>query len=135
MEIQATYYHAGFNFLEEAAANNIGNTIVVLSHLVQLVDNDIPEWTDLLNIAQDLVDPSESILVDSGIEYLIPLPKPISQNYWTYTGSLTRPPCTGNVRWIISEDSLAISKQQVQSFLSFLVRIIVFIELIAINEH
>lgn len=41
---------------------------------------------------------------------------PADRGYWTYTGSLTAPPCTEGVRWLIFEDVLSMSRAQLQAF-------------------
>lgn len=44
---------------------------------------------------------------------LATLISPFSYNYITYPGSLTTPPCTENVIWILNLQSLYVTKQQV----------------------
>jgi carbonic anhydrase len=41
---------------------------------------------------------------------------PADRGYWTYTGSLTVPPCTEGVRWFIFEQTMAVSRQQLRAF-------------------
>ena len=41
---------------------------------------------------------------------------PADRGYWTYTGSLTAPPCTEGVRWFVFEDQLSISRDQARAF-------------------
>jgi len=41
---------------------------------------------------------------------------PADRGYWTYEGSLTAPPCTEGVRWIILEQEVEISRDQLRSF-------------------
>lgn len=40
---------------------------------------------------------------------------PADRGYWTYTGSLTTPPCTEGVRWFVMEQPLSISRYQLQA--------------------
>jgi carbonic anhydrase len=41
---------------------------------------------------------------------------PADRSYWTYTGSLTTPPCTEGVQWYIFEQELGISRTQLRTF-------------------
>lgn len=41
---------------------------------------------------------------------------PGSRSYWTYTGSLTTPPCTEGVRWYIFQEPVSLSRYQLQKF-------------------
>lgn len=41
---------------------------------------------------------------------------PSDQGYWTYVGSLTAPPCTEGVTWIVLKTPVEISSEQIQAF-------------------
>ncbi len=41
---------------------------------------------------------------------------PSSGNYFTYAGSLTTPPCTEDVRWIVLRETLELSNDQISAF-------------------
>jgi carbonic anhydrase len=41
---------------------------------------------------------------------------PADRGYWTYTGSLTTPPCTEGVRWFVFEQELSLSRDQMRAF-------------------
>lgn len=41
---------------------------------------------------------------------------PASKKYYTYTGSLTTPPCTDGIEWIILEDPITVSAEQIETF-------------------
>jgi carbonic anhydrase len=43
---------------------------------------------------------------------------PGDPGYWTYTGSLTSPPCTEGVRWFVMEQNVGISRAQLRAFAS-----------------
>jgi len=43
---------------------------------------------------------------------------PTDRGYWTYTGSLTIPPCTEGVRWFVFEQELSLSRDQLRIFAS-----------------
>lgn len=41
---------------------------------------------------------------------------PADRSYWTYTGSLTTPPCTEGVRWFVMQSPVTVSQQQYRAF-------------------
>lgn len=41
---------------------------------------------------------------------------PMDRSYFTYTGSLTTPPCTEGVRWLVLRSPLTLSKQEIAVF-------------------
>lgn len=41
---------------------------------------------------------------------------PVSLSYYRYNGSLTTPPCTEGVRWLVLKKTLTVSKAQVEAF-------------------
>ena len=41
---------------------------------------------------------------------------PTNRNYYTYTGSLTTPPCSQGLKWIILKEKIAISLNQLNAF-------------------
>lgn len=62
----------------------------------------MPTRTGQSNAVTDMIDPGGLLPGDRG--------------YWTYTGSLTAPPCTEGVQWFVFEQELSISRDQHRAF-------------------
>ena len=45
---------------------------------------------------------------------------PADRGYWTYTGSLTAPPCTEGVQWFVFQEVLSMSRSQLRALTSVL---------------
>lgn len=70
--------------------------------LVQTLWNNLP-----LEVGQELV-PEVSIDLNSLL--------PENRTYWTYMGSLTTPPCSENVLWLVLKQPLQVSPEQIAIF-------------------
>lgn len=70
--------------------------------LIQTLWNNLP-----LEVGQDVV-PSVAIDLNGLL--------PENRDYWTYMGSLTTPPCTEDVLWMVLKQPLQVSSEQVSIF-------------------
>merc|ERR1712134_234477 len=41
---------------------------------------------------------------------------PYNKNYYTYDGSLTTPPCTEGIRWVVMQSTVTASNAQIANF-------------------
>jgi carbonic anhydrase len=42
--------------------------------------------------------------------------KPLQRDFYTYPGSLTTPPCSEGVRWLVAAEPLTLSAEQLEAF-------------------
>jgi carbonic anhydrase len=79
-------------------AEQVGNPNAVLSTLWA----HLPQTAGRSEKVTDMVSPGGLLPADRG--------------YWTYSGSLSTPPCTEGVRWFVFEEEISISREQLRAF-------------------
>ncbi|KAG7190970.1 hypothetical protein KM043_007020 [Ampulex compressa] len=114
MELQAIHVKRGFNSPVEPAALGAKDGVMILSFFFELTSADNPYLdqivTNLWRIAQV---GATAHIPPFPLEWILP---PFEKNYYTYNGSLTQPPCSEIVTWIIQPEPIAISPYQVAEF-------------------
>ena len=89
--------------------------LAVVSVLFKEGNSPNPNFTKLIANLPNAK--GESInLSDEKLELTLHLPK--DNSAYHYTGSLTTPPCSENVQWIVLRDMVSLSKDQVKAFAS-----------------
>lgn len=89
---------------------------VIIAVLVKLGEHN-PHIQKLWKTIPEEID-KEHIFKNKTLSAKDFLPK--SRTYYHYTGSLTTPPCTENVTWLILEEPIKISSDQLEYFQSFI---------------
>ena len=59
-------------------------------------------------------DHSDQVTLDEKVNVYDVLPQ--NRQYWTWAGSLTTPPCSEGVTWVLLQQTVTISKDQVEAF-------------------
>ncbi|MBK4715386.1 MULTISPECIES: carbonic anhydrase [Tenebrionibacter/Tenebrionicola group] len=70
------------------------------------------ELEKLWKVMPDEADKGSPLRVEFDVNNLLPTNK----THWRYTGSLTTPPCTEGVRWVVMKHPLTISADQLKKF-------------------
>ena len=107
-QLNGQYYDLEIHFVHKDESGNLA----VLGVMIQEGrENETLEviWNSL---------PKEASKKDVSEKYLIHLPALLPQNQMSfhYDGSLTTPPCTEEVRWIVFEQPIEMSKEQIKAF-------------------
>ncbi|KAI2667514.1 Carbonic anhydrase-related protein [Labeo rohita] len=104
MELHLIHWNSTlFNGVEEAMGKKKG--ILIIALFVQAI-------TDVL---QDLQYKGKTKIIPCFNPNTL-LPDPLLRDYWVYEGSLTTPPCSENVTWILYRYPLTISQMQIEEF-------------------
>lgn len=65
-------------------------------------------WDKMPQVANTETDLSQAISLDDFY--------PVNKDYYNFEGSLTTPPCTEGVNWIVFKNQETVSKKQVEEF-------------------
>lgn len=106
-EVDGKQLPGEIHFVHKNAAGDITVLGILLeegapNELVQYLLDNAPDTVDSSHISQEEVNISDAL--------------PASHEYITYAGSLTTPPCTENVRWIVMTQPVTASTEQLQAF-------------------
>ncbi len=92
------------------------NNLAVIGVMFEESNEDNITLNKLLRNLPELSEDGEKVSkeIKSVVEGYEMLPQ--SKDYYTFLGSLTTPPCSEGVRWVVLKDSVTISKSQLADF-------------------
>ncbi|XP_022904906.1 carbonic anhydrase 2-like [Onthophagus taurus] len=113
MEIQAMHIKrdkACFDLTQAAQSHSV----MGISYLFQVTPIDNPYLEPILDSLKDVQEPNSTCPIEPfPLSWLTP---PFSSKYFMYLGSLTFPPCSENVEWLVLSEPLSISSRQLRKF-------------------
>ncbi|GJQ69592.1 hypothetical protein Trydic_g6686 [Trypoxylus dichotomus] len=113
MEVQAIHVkdNKKYSYLYEAADDK---AVMVISYLFEITPVDNPYLDPLVASLKDIQSPCSQCVVQSfPLSWLI---LPFTSKYYCYCGSLTFPPCTEHVDWLVQSETMSVSSRQMQKF-------------------
>ncbi|XP_021916686.1 carbonic anhydrase 1-like isoform X2 [Zootermopsis nevadensis] len=114
MELQMVHVKKGFTTPLSAIRSGAKDGLVIVSFLFKLMPVDNPLLDRVVYNLWRITSPGSNVTIPA-----FPLNwffEPFCSNYYTYNGSLTHPPCSESVLWIIQPEALAISSRQLAEF-------------------
>lgn len=102
-----------YSSFADAARSSSGLT--VLGVFLEVGTKPHESLTRITELLPQVHHAEESVAIPGGFDPATLLPADRSR-YWTYTGSLTTPPCYESVRFIIFTDPVQVSEEQLNSF-------------------
>ncbi|XP_057669671.1 carbonic anhydrase 13-like [Diorhabda carinulata] len=113
MELQAAFVKKS-SCQEDILTAATNKSLVMLSYFFMVTPIDNPYFEPMITALRYLKRPMSYICIEPiTLSLLTP---DFTRDYYTYMGSLTFPPCTEGVRWIIKPEPLMISSRQVKQF-------------------
>nr|CAI5848174.1 unnamed protein product [Callosobruchus analis] len=113
MELQAAFVKTSMKRDDVLEAARCG-WLVFLSYVFMVTPTDNPYLEPIVKSLSCLKCPCSYVCIDPIILSLL-MPE-FCRDYYSYVGSLSYPPCTEGVRWIVKPEPLMISSGQLQKF-------------------
>ncbi|XP_017882878.1 carbonic anhydrase 1-like isoform X2 [Ceratina calcarata] len=114
MELHVWHIKRGFTSLLDASASQENDSILIISFLFQITNADNPYLDHIVTNLWRIAQPGTKAHVPPfPLVWIFPT---FEKDYYTYNGSLTQPPCSEVVTWIVQPEPIAISSSQVAQF-------------------
>ncbi|CAK9808564.1 Carbonic anhydrase 2 [Anthophora quadrimaculata] len=118
MEVHAVFWNKEYGSPDEAMKHPDGLT--VLGYLYQVMDKPNPTFESIVSQMPEIATVGSNVTIndDGLLSKLIAPDLTSAENYFTYKGSLTTPPCLEIVQWIDFIQPQYISHEQIAAFRS-----------------
>lgn len=111
LELHFVFSNTKYENLLSALGNPWG--VLVVGALFKLQPGDNDNWTPITSAIERVTRPDERVLIPPvAVKDLLPS---LKQSF-VYRGSLTTPPCTENVQWVVATRPIGIGPQQLNAF-------------------
>ncbi|KAL0104585.1 hypothetical protein PUN28_017378 [Cardiocondyla obscurior] len=111
MELQIVHVKRGIKSPADAVALGAKDGIVIVSFFLQINEADNPYFDHIVSNLWRITCPGSKVCIPHfPLEWIF---TPFDRDYYTYSGSLSQPPCSEIVTWIVQERAIAISPSQV----------------------
>ncbi|CAD7077560.1 unnamed protein product [Hermetia illucens] len=114
MEMHIIHRNKKYANVSEALEHPDGLT--VLAFFYQLIENDGSELQNLVRNLPHIREYNQSELMNTTFSLSSLLGNLDTERFYTYKGSLTTPPCSEAVTWILFPDTLTVSVSQMSKF-------------------
>ena len=99
-----------------------GGKLAVLGIMMDIANNSDAKsqfMADLVPLLSDVRATNSSVnMTKLDLQQALAEANGLAQGFWTYNGSLTTPPCTEGVNWVVAKDRIKISGRQFNTFRS-----------------
>ncbi|XP_076629931.1 carbonic anhydrase 1 [Colletes latitarsis] len=114
MELQVCHISRDFNSPLDAITDKSNDAMLIVSFFFQITNADNPYLDQIVTNLWRITQPGTKFHIPPfPLEWIF---SPFEKSYYTYSGSLTQPPCSEIVTWIVQPEPIAISTFQVAQF-------------------
>ncbi|KZC12500.1 Carbonic anhydrase 1 [Dufourea novaeangliae] len=114
MELQVCHLSRGFKSPMDAITAEEADGMLNVSFFFQITNADNPYLDHIVTNLWRITQPGMKVHIPPfPLEWIF---STFEKNYYTYSGSLTQPPCSEIVTWILHPEPIAISASQVAQF-------------------
>ncbi|XP_014469159.1 PREDICTED: carbonic anhydrase 1-like [Dinoponera quadriceps] len=114
MELQVIHIKHGIKSPKDAIILGARDGIVIVSFFLQVSAMDNPYLDHIVSNLWRIIKPNSKVNIPPfPLEWIF---APFDRDYYTYNGSLSQPPCSEIVTWIIQKEPIVISALQVERF-------------------
>lgn len=114
MEMHIIHRNIKYKTVSEALSHEDG--LCVLGFFYQLSEHESPELVNVIRNISLIEEFNKSILLNSTFSLQSLLGDVDTDRFYTYRGSLTTPPCSEAVRWVLFPDTLPVTNSQMHKF-------------------
>ncbi|XP_049631395.1 carbonic anhydrase 6-like [Suncus etruscus] len=110
-EVQVVHYNTKYRTMQNA--RNASDGMLVLSAFIKVIeDTENTYYSNFIDHLKNIRYSGQSTsLTMIGVRDMLPQDL---RHYYTYQGSMSTPPCTENVLWILFKDPIIISRAQIE---------------------
>ena len=118
LEMHLVHYNSKYNNVSEAIMGDERNSLAVISVLFEISREDNEKLEPIMRKAHAIRQVNGTVVSRGfgGVALDDLLPSSKEESFFTYEGSLTTPPCSEVVSWIILKEKATISERQIQIF-------------------
>ena len=119
LEMHLVHYSSKYKSVSDAVKDNRKDGLAVISVLFELSKHDNEDLEPIIKKTRAVRGEREEVVSGSGlggVSLADLLPKEADKKFFTYSGSLTTPPCAEVVTWFILKQKSTISERQINIF-------------------
>ena len=114
MEVHLVHFNVKYKTIKDATAKPDG--LLVVGVFLTPAPSDNPSLAPIIEAVSKTHKKGAKADLTKGVKLKDLLPPSFASRFYSYNGSLTTPPCSQSVTWIVAADKKTLGKQQLSEF-------------------